>query len=235
MGDYAQQTDFEAFLAKKQEGARNDLARLNGARFVTAVEAREDRRLDEAAIKQVTGGDTITARFLYREYFEFVPQFKLFLATNHKPRITGTDEAIWRRIKVVPFTVTIPPERRDKQLLEKLNGELPGILAWAVRGCLAWQQSGLGEPPEVADATASYRLEMDTVGQFLEDCCVTGRSAHASAADLYSSYESWCKDSGEFLMTQRRFGGKLGERGFSQYRERGQRYWLGIGLKPVRE
>jgi len=136
VGEYAQQADFDTFVPKENGHPRNDLARLAGARFVAAVEAAQGRQLAENVIKQATGGDTITARFLYREYFEFSPQFKLFLVANHKPVIIGTDEAIWRRIRLIPFTVTIPPEERDKQLLEKLQRELPGILAWAVRGCL---------------------------------------------------------------------------------------------------
>lgn len=168
LGNYAQQADFSSFLQKQNDCARNDLARLTGARFVTAAEAGEGRKLDETVVKQATGGDKITARFLYHEHFEFTPQFKLFLVTNHKPRITGTDEGIWRRIRLIPFTVTIPDKERDKQLREKLQKELPGILAWAVRGCLAWRRDGLGESKQVSQATAEYRREMDPLADNLD-------------------------------------------------------------------
>ena len=160
LGDYAQQADFETFLIGKNEGGpRNDIARLKGARFVSAVESGQSRQMAETVIKQVTGGDKIAARFLYQEFFEFSPQFKLFLVANHKPQVRGTDEAVWRRIRLVPFDVKIPQEERDKHLPEKLQSELPGILAWAVRGCVKWQEKGLGEPTEVLEATQEYREE----------------------------------------------------------------------------
>src|SRR5262249_15675522 len=129
LGGYAQQTDFTTFLSHKSDKVRNDLARLYAARLVTAVEIESGRRLDEALVKQVTGGDTIAGGFLYEEFFEFKPQFKVFLAANHKPVIWGTDHAIWRRIRLIPFTVTIPPDERDTTLPAKLRSELPGILA----------------------------------------------------------------------------------------------------------
>ena len=141
-GDYAQQTDFSTFLLQKYDTIRNDLARLKGARLVSAIEVDSGRKLAEGLVKQVTGGDTITARFLHREYFEFKPNFKIWLATNHKPEIRGSDYAIWRRIKLVPFDVTIPEEEQDRQLLSKLMTELDGILTWAVEGCLKWQRNG---------------------------------------------------------------------------------------------
>src|SRR5262249_54371075 len=152
----------------------NDVARLKGARFVSAIEAEDGRRLAEALIKQMTGGDTMTARFLYGEFFEFLPEFKIFLAVNHKPLIRNTDHAIWRRIRLVPFTVTIPEAERDKDLPAKLRRELSGILAWAVQGCLDWQRAGLGMPEAVKAATAEYRAEMDVLDQFLAERCEIG-------------------------------------------------------------
>lgn len=171
-GDYAMSAEFSSFVATRGMSVRNDLARLAGARAVTAAESQANRYLAEEVIKQITGGDTITARYLYSEHFDFRPQFKLFLATNHKPRIRGTDFAIWRRIHLVPFTVTIPNEEQDKMLLEKLRGEAPGILRWALEGLAAWRSSGLAAPAEVADATREYRSEQDVLQHFLDDRCV---------------------------------------------------------------
>lgn len=231
LGEYAQQSEFDTFVTKKNDGPRNDLARLKGARLVAAVEAAQGRQLAEHIIKQVTGGDTITARFLYREYFEFVPQFKLFLVANHKPVIVGTDEAIWRRIRLIPFTVTIPKEERDKHLLEKLQRELPGILAWAVRGCLKWQEDGLGEPEAVSIATADYKREMDVMADFIEEQCVLGEQETVSAGLLYLAFQAWADKNGEEMLTQKRFGTQLRERGFTADKKLGQRCWVGLGLK----
>ena len=142
----------------------------------------------------MTGGDTMTARFMRAEFFEFDPEFKIWLATNHKPTIRGTDYAIWRRIRLIPFTVTIPEAEQDAALLDKLTAELPGILAWAVRGCLDWQTNGLGAPSEVTSATQEYRDEMDVLGEFLTDCCVLAPTRTARAKDLYAAYQKWCEE-----------------------------------------
>jgi putative DNA primase/helicase len=231
LGGYGQQTDFTTFLSRKSDTVRNDLARLFAARLVTAVEIESGRRLDEALVKQVTGGDTITARFLYEEFFEFKPQFKVLLAANHKPVIWGTDHAIWRRIRLIPFTVTIPPDERDTTLPAKLRSELPGILAWAVQGCLLWQREGLGVPEEIDFATESYREEMDPVGAFLEDCCVLDPQAKISTGKLYEAYMAWCDQSGELVMGKTAFRARLSERGFAQVRLGNSRGWAGLKLK----
>jgi putative DNA primase/helicase len=231
LGGYATQADFTTFLARKYDSVRNDVARLAGARFVSAIEADTDRRLSEVLIKSITGGDTIAARFLYAEFFEFHPQFKLFLAANHKPIIRGTDIAVWRRIRLIPFAVTIPPERQDRKLPEKLRAELRGVLAWAVRGCLAWQEHGLGAPEEVEAATACYREEMDVLGGFLSECCAQGQERRTKASELYQAYIQWCVANGEHPVKQRTFGMKLTERGFQRFRgAQGARMWKGIGL-----
>ena len=231
VGDYAQQADFDTFVPKENGHPRNDLARLAGARFVAAVEAAQGRQLAENVIKQATGCDTITARFLYREYFEFSPQFKLFLVANHKPVIVGTDEAIWRRIRLIPFTVTIPPDERDKQLLEKLQRELPGILAWAVQGCLDWQRHGLGEPEAVSNATAAYRREMDVMADFIDESCVLGEDETEDAGLLYERFKEWSDANGEGAATQKKFGAQLRERGFKAGKKRGNRCWFGLRLR----
>jgi len=228
--DYSQQADFTTLLEKKNDGPRNDLASLKGARFVAAVEAAEGRQLAEAVIKQTTGGDTIRARFLYHEFFEFKPQFKLFLVANHKPRIAGTDEAIWRRIRLIPFAVTIPKEERDQQLPEKLERELPGILTWAVRGCRSWQKNGLGEPAEVSEATAAYRREMDILADFIDESCVVGPQEVVEAGQLYRVFKAWCENNGEEPLTQKKLGEKLRERGFEPIKKGGIRRWRGFRL-----
>ncbi len=234
LGDYAQQTPTQTLLARRDHVIPNDVARLKGARFVAAVEAEEGRRLAEVLVKQMTGGDTLTARFLHREYFEFKPEFKLFLATNHRPQVQGGDPALWRRIRLVPFAVTIPEDEQDRDLPERLRRELGGILAWAVRGCLEWRQDGLGTPPEVRVATEAYRAEMDTVAQFLADCCVVADEARAPAASLYHVYQQWCEANGERPMSQRGLGLRLSERGFGRQRgTAGQRTWLGLGVRAA--
>lgn len=234
LGDYATQADFTTFLKREGEGVRNDLARLVGARFVSAVEAEAGKPLAEALVKQLTGGDTITARFLFREFFDFRPAFKLWLAANHKPQISGGDHGIWRRIRLVPFTVTIPEGERDPQLTAKLQRELPGILAWAVRGAVAWRAGGLGAPPEVQAATASYRDEMDALGPFLEEAVVPAAHARVTARDLYEAYEAWCASNGERPRSQKSFAMGLRERGFEAVKgAKGVRCWA--GLRPREE
>lgn len=231
LADYSAITDFTTFLKRDSEGARNDLARLVGTRFVSAVEAEAGKPLAEALVKQLTGGDTITARFLFKEFFDFKPQFKIWLAANHKPGVRGSDHGIWRRIRLVPFTVTIPEPERDPRLTQKLAEELPGILAWAVRGCLEWREHGLGVPEEVRAATASYRDEMDLFGGFLEDGCVTEDGAWITAKDLYAAYQRWCEANGEKPRSQKALSMGLRERGFENFRTKKARCWRGIRLR----
>ena len=237
LGDHARQADFATVLQRKHDGPRHDVARLAGARFVSAVEGNEGCRLDEAVVKQLTGRDTVAARHLYQESFEFAPTFKLFLATNHMPRIAGADEGIWRRIRLVPFAVEIPEAERDKRLRDTLRAEeLPGILAWAVRGCLEWQRDGLGVPAAVRRATAEYRAESDAVGRFLAERCIAAAEKRATAGEMYDAYAAWCAATGEEPMSKKAVGQRLGERGFVQGRGSGGiRTWRGIGLGPALE
>ncbi len=227
MGDYTIQTPTETLLVKQKGAIPNDVARLRGARLVTASEAEADQRLAESLIKQMTGGDKISARFLRQEWFDFEPTHKIFLATNHKPIIQGTDPAIWRRIRLIPFNVTIPEKERDLKLLEKLKQELPSILTWAVKGCLEWQKKGLGEPDEVRNATKSYREEMDVLAPFLNDRCQDVPTAEVSTKELYDAYITWCEENGERPMAKRTLGAKLSEKGYrsvkiGQHRVRGR-------------
>lgn len=233
-GDYARQADFATFLAKRDEPhVRNDLARLAGARFVTAVEAEEGRRFAEAQLKQLTGGDTITARRLYQEHVEFQPQFKLFLAANHKPAVWGTDYAFWRRIRLIPFSVRIPPERQDKDLRAKLLEERSGILNWALAGFHAWRTQGLAPPDAVLAATQTYQAEQDVVGDFLADRCTVssnGKQVSVEKKTLYAAYENFCRDAGTELLSARTFNNRVAERGIVDRKAHGRRLWLGLEL-----
>jgi putative DNA primase/helicase len=236
LGDYAKNTDTETILQKKYAGVGNDVAALKGARFVAAAEVEQGRRLAESKVKQLTGRDTVTARFLFAEPFDFRPQFKLWLSTNNKPEIKGTDNAIWDRIRLIPFTERFEGERQDNRLPEKLREEASGVLAWMVRGCLEWQAEGLGMAESVDAATQEYREEMDTLAAFIEDVCAVHAGAQASASNLWTAYKIWCEKAGENPGTQKTFGARLKDRGFSDFRfsagaEKGRKGWAGIGLR----
>jgi putative DNA primase/helicase len=235
LGGYAQQTPPETLLTRRSTGVPNDIARLRGARLVTAVESGDGQRLAENLVKQLTGGDTVTARFLFKEFFEYRPVFKLWLATNHKPQVRGTEDAIWRRIRLVPFEVVIPPAERDPQLKTKLLGEAEGILAWAVQGCLKWRRNGLGMPEEVRAASSAYRAEMDVLAGFISDECVVDERLTAKAGELYRAYRLWCEANGEPPATQTSFGLKLAQRGYRAGRNAKGRHWIGLGLLERRE
>jgi putative DNA primase/helicase len=234
LGDYAVRTPTETLLVKRSGGVPNDVARLKGARFVTASETEEGRRLAESLVKDLTGQDTISARFMWAEWFDFKPTHALHLSTNHKPEIRGTDAAIWRRIRLIPWAVTIPPAEQDKHLPEKLRDELPGVLAWIVRGCSEWQREGLRAPEEVRQATRAYRAEMDVLAAFLADCCVRDEDETAFAGELWGAWKRWCEETGEQFGTQKRFGGRLAERGFLNHRDSktGRKVWSGLSLRP---
>jgi putative DNA primase/helicase len=227
--DYGRDCAAETLLARRDDGIPNDVARLAGSRFVSAIEPEDGKRLAEAMVKAMTGGDRIVARFLHREFFEFKPEFKVWLATNHKPAIRGTDHAIWRRIRLIPFSVTIPEAERDNALLDKLIAELPGILAWAVRGCLDWQRDGLQSPEPVRAATAAYRADMDRLGQWIEERCILGPTVRVKASFAYRDYREWSEARGETAMTMTSFGNSITERGIVRDRTKTVTY-IGIGL-----
>ena len=231
LGDYGRTADPALLMRQNHDVIRNDVARLAGARFVSTSETEAGRHLAEVLVKQLTGGDKVAARFLYSEFFEFETQFKLFLTTNHKPVIRGTDNAIWRRIRLIPFEVTIPEEQQDKELPRKLRAELPGILAWAVRGCLRWQKYGLRQPEEIIAATEAYREEMDVIGAFLKDRCIVRKYGVVPAGRLYAEYKDWCERTGERALTQQKLGSALGDRNFRRYRTGAVRSWLGLELR----
>ena len=232
LGDYGKQTNADTFTSKMHEGGiNNDIARLHGSRFVSAVESEDGQKLSESLIKQLTGGEPITARFLRKEFFEFVPEFKIFFTTNHKPIVKGDDEGIWRRIRLIPFTYTVPKEEVDKQLPEKLRAELPGILRWAVEGCLKWKQEGLGEPADVKAATDEYKEEMDLLSNFMEDCCVVMPAAKIPVNVIHKEYMKWADENGEYPMKQRAFSNRLQMKGFNKRKSTGNKtFFFGIGL-----
>lgn len=223
MGNYAQQCPSETFISQ-EKGSRipSDLARLAGARFVSVVETEHERSLAEGLVKQATGGDRMAARFLHKEWFEFTPNFKLWLATNHKPRIRGSDFAIWRRILLLPFSVTFVDadklsegqKVKDPDLKNKLIGEYPGILAWVVRGCIAWQQGGLRPPAAVVHATEGYQDSQDNVSGFIRDTCHISRGLECPTKLLHAGYEIWCEENDETPIRLGAFGKNLDERGY---------------------
>ena len=230
--DYSRNIQAESLLKRENKSTANsDIARLKGARIVTAKEIEEGRKLDEALIKEATGGDMITARFLYQNEFEFMPEFKLWLATNHKPEITGSDEGIWRRIILIPFEAHFTKEagNRDDDLLEKLKDELPGILNWCIEGCMMWQREGLNPPEEVLKSTDEYRCEMDRMKQFIDECCVLKEEAYIDNNRLLQLYNEW---SGENIHPTK-FGAKFKERaerlGLKKIRRNYGVFWYGIG------
>jgi putative DNA primase/helicase len=229
LGDYGLSAAPETFVDRQAGSATNDLARLRGMRFVSAIETSEGRALAESFVKAVTGGDRISARFLYTEFFDFEPAFKLWLGTNHKPVIKGGDEGIWRRVRLVPFEQRFEGEHCDPDLRVKLDAELPGILAWAVRGCLEWQQRGLKPPASVTDATAAYRSEMDTFAGFLDERCDIESNANVGSSELYTAYRSWAEGVGEKPLSQKWLSIRLAERGFKNVRQTGGRKrWVGL-------
>jgi P4 family phage/plasmid primase-like protien len=230
VAEYGQQVRTETLMTKKYSGVSNDIAALRGSRFLAAIETESDHNLAEATVKQLTGGDAVRARFLFHEEFEFTPQFKIWLAANHRPQIKGTDHAIWRRIKLVPFNRTIPKEQQNSKLDVELRDELPGILAWAVRGCLLWQAEGLGETEAITNATAAYRDEMDSLREFLADCCVIGDNYQSTVSEIYARYETWCESNGEQSQPARWLRIQLMDRGIKPDRDKNRRFWKGIGL-----
>lgn len=233
LGDYAVRTPTESILIKRESTIPNDLAALKGARFVYCSETEEGRRLAESLIKDLTGGDKISARFMRGEWFSFRPEFKLWLSTNHRPVIRGTDDAIWARLRLLPFNFQFPEEERipRSKIWERITPELPGILAWAVQGLKDWRQFGLFQPDEVRESLRGYRAEMDVLGKFLEEKCFIKKRAEVTVKELYSAYAEWCEETGERGVNQRLFSVRLGEKGFQNQRTRAGYVWIGIGLK----
>lgn len=244
MGDYASQADPTTFMAQgKTDGPRNDLARLVGKRFVTSIETEDGRKIAEGLMKQITGGEAITCRFLHQEFFEYVPTWKLWIAGNHRPSVVGQDHGFWRRMRLIPFTVTIPDEKQDKQLPQKLEAELPGILNWCLEGVRIWQEEGLKTPEIVVQATHEYRDVMDSIANFLDEAVDTGGEAEdktnrTKVADMWQAYTHWCMLNRENPVNKRGFEARLRDKGFvSAKGAQNVSYWEGVqlrvGFKPT--
>lgn len=233
-GDYAANIQPETIMVRNSQGSaiNSDIARLKGARLVTSVEPNEGVRINEGLLKQLTGDDTVTARKLYGDEFEFKPEFKLWMATNHKPVIRGTDTGIWRRIHMIPFTVQIPEEKIDRRLKYKLSAELTGIFRWAVEGCLLWQKEGLKMPRAVLEEVREYRREMDVISAFVEDKCTVGKGLSVKSSQLFAAYLNWAEQNNEYRMSSTKFGMELAKR-FEKVRTRGGIYFNGLALDNV--
>lgn len=230
MGTYANSMQATSIMIKQNVGINTDIARLKGARLVTSSEPNEGFRFDEGLIKQLTGGDKVTARKLYGEEFEFNPEFKLWLATNHKPIIRGTDDGIWRRMIVIPFNVQIPEHKVDKDLKYKLQREASGILNWAVDGCLKWQREGLETPASIKESVKVYRSEMDVIEAFVEDCLVKDPDRTIPASQLYKIYKQWANDNTQYLMSSTKFGKEFGSK-YEKKRTKTGNMYFGVGTK----
>ena len=237
MAGYGATAPVDMFLAKDKtaRGPKEDLANLQGKRFVAASEIEVGRRLAVVVIKEMTGGEAIRADRKYEHEVEFQPTHKLWVSGNHKPAIVDTSLAIWRRIKLIPFTVTIPDNEIDQDLPVKLEAELSGILDWAVEGCLAWQRVGLKEPREVTVATLAYRQEEDILAEYIQDCCVLKVTAAVAKADLYENYKQWCENTGCQPVSQKTLRTRLMERGITEGHSKSTRYWRGICLLAGQE
>jgi putative DNA primase/helicase len=232
--DYAAVAPMEVFLFSHTDKHPTDLAGLRGARLVTAQETEEGRRWAETKIKTLSGGDPIPARFMRQDFFTYVPQFKLFIAGNHKPGLRGVDEAIRRRFNLIPFTVTIPKDERDKELAAKLKGEWPGILQWMIEGCSKWLREGLNPPSVVRQATENYLAAEDTLARWIEEECAVDPSYFGTIAALFASWKTWTEAAGEFTGSKKRLSQQLTDRGFRSdqtgpARDRG---FFGIALRP---
>lgn len=233
LGSYAKKIATETVMAKKhQQNTLNDTAALFGARFVLMSEVEAGSRLSEAHVKDITGGDELSGRYLYQERFTFMPTHKLWMYGNYRPVIRGSDPGIWSRIRLIPFTKYFPPEQRLSKMPEILTMELSGILNWALEGCLEWQKDRLGTPDTITDAVSSYRELMDIIGAYINENTITDVTAKVSIRELYENYALWCVDNGENALDQRSFSQRISERGFQRSRSTGGLHvFIGIGLR----
>jgi len=230
--DYAAVAPMATFMASPTDQHPTDLAMLHGGRLAVAQETEVGRHWAEARIKAITGGDPISARFMRADFFTYQPQFKLWIVGNHKPSLRSVDEAIRRRIHLVPFLVTIPEEERDEQLFEKLKQEWPGILQWAIEGHLEWRATGLAPPAAVLDATAQYLSEEDAITRWIEDECVTGNRQWGSSAQLWGRWKSWSETNNERTGSRKSFGQELEKRGYTPQKSQDVRGFKRIDLRP---
>ena len=233
LGDYAANAPMDTFMEARTDRHPTDLAGLRGARFVSSIETEQGRRWNESKVKAITGGDKVSARFMRQDFFEYVPQFKLVIAGNHKPSIRNVDEAMKRRLHLIPFTVTVPPEKRDGKLTEKLLQERDGILAWAVEGCLAWQRGGLKQPACVLSATDEYFEAEDALGQWIDERCLLAKACREGVSELFADWREWAERAGEYVGSVKRFSESMAARKFEKCRlTGGARALTGLSLRP---
>ena len=228
--DYHVAAPVEMFMASRNDRHPTELAGLQGARLVTAMETEGNRRWAESRVKALTGGDPIAARFMRDDFFTFTPVFKLLIAGNHKPALRTVDEAIRRRLHLIPFAVTIPKAERDPDLPEKLKAEWPGILTWAIEGAVEWHANGLQPPAVVTDATLEYLVGEDLIAVWIEDRCHQEHTARTLASVLYKSFKEWAEATGERPSTQRAFSMALESHGYRKEKTRDGRYFHGLCL-----
>lgn len=231
-GGYGRKVPSSLLLSRKDGTASNELAELFGVRLAVASETGEGKKMAESLVKELTGGEKLTGRRLYEQFFSWEPSSKIILCTNHKPEISGNDYAIWRRVCLIPFMVVISEDDQDRDLPSKLLAEAPGILNWCLEGLRRYQKMGLVEPEEVTEAVTEYRNEMDRLRDFLEEKCVEKPFAEVRSPALRRAYEDWCQSNGETCLGAREFQNRLRVKGFvSIRRTQGERWWKGVGLK----
>jgi P4 family phage/plasmid primase-like protien len=228
--DYAMKCPPDMLMTRKDNAHPTDRTDLFRKRLVVAIESETGRRLNETMVKELTGGDRIRARRMREDNWEFQPTHTLIMATNHKPVIRGTDRGIWRRLKLIPFTVSVDGDQDDKRMPEKLRQERPGILAWCVRGCLEWQEKGLDEPEAVKEATEGYRREQDVLADFLEEHTLQGTQCRVRCGELYARYKQEAEKGNQFAMSLTAFGEAMRERGFETQKS-SVKWYLGIALR----
>jgi P4 family phage/plasmid primase-like protien len=231
LNDYARVANMEMFVAQKYQSHPTDVAGLMGARMVTAQETEEGQRWHESRLKAFTGGDPITARFMRQDEFTFMPQFKLVFAGNHKPSLRNVDEAIMRRLYLIPFTVTVPPAARDPSLSRKLREEAGGILQWCIDGCLDWQNSMLAPPDRVLATTAEYFQQEDQMGMFIDECCEFDRNYSVPTSHLYGRYQRWAESAGEFVLPRKRWLQQMVHRNVDSFKRAGTMMMEGVRIK----
>ncbi|MFC1256497.1 MULTISPECIES: phage/plasmid primase, P4 family [Staphylococcus] len=229
-GNYATNIQPQAIMASKNNSdASPEIAKLDGARLVTTTEPNEGERFDEGLLKQLTGGDRVSARKLYENEFEFTPQFKLWMATNHKPYVRGRDEGIWRRFVIIPFDKQIPIHEIDRDLTKKLRRELPAIMRWCVDGFLEWQRIGLSEPAIIKEQRDEYRVEMDSTEAFIEECCNVDDTKYVKTSELFKAYDYWAKENNQYRMSNKKFRSEM-EKKFNT-KKSSYEYYQGIEVK----
>jgi len=232
LGSYGDTVPMKTLMAlDRTSGIPNDVARLDGARIVTASEGERHQKLATSFIKQITGGDPVMARFMYKEFFYFIPVFKLWMATNHKPDIPADDPAMWRRVHLIPFNVTIPKEDQDKDLPEKLRNEMSGVLNWAIEGAVEWNKNGLNPPEIILSATDDYHAQMDTFARFCKEVIVKREGTSVPKKDVFNAYQNWQFEEGGENLSMTDFRERMVNAGFEEDRTKVARVWKNIELQ----